>query len=90
MNTFLVSYDLNSPGKDYSKLIDKIKSISNIWWHHLDSCWVIRSEASVASIRDTLAPFIDKNDELLVMQSSGVAAWTGFNLEGSTWLKDNL
>lgn len=91
MRTYLIGYDLNKAGQDYKTLIEKIKEASNgFWWHHLDSTWVIQSNSTTVQIRDFLLPYIDNNDELLVLLLDGEAAWYGFNDRGSQWLLDNL
>jgi hypothetical protein len=90
MKSYLVSYDLNRPGQDYANLFDAIKSVCSLWWHHLDSTWVIKSDKSASEIRDALTPHIDKNDELLVVTLAGIGAWKGFTPQGSEWLKTNL
>lgn len=91
MKTFLIGYDLNKAGQDYSDLIDAIKKESVYWWHHLDSTWLIVTNDSktAVSIRDTLKTHIDGNDELLVVEVTGdPRAWAGFSDKGSAWLKD--
>ena len=90
MATYLIGYDLNSPGQGYDDLIEAIKNLANGWWHHLDSTWIINHSGSATVIRDALKPHIDSNDELLVVKLSGEAAWAGFSDKGSKWLKDNL
>lgn len=90
MNTFAVCYDLNKPGQNYTALIDAIKGLSSNWWHHLDSTWIIKTSLSVVDVRDRLSKHIDQSDELLIMTCHAPAAWTGFNAEGSQWLKANL
>src|SRR5262249_3518629 len=89
MSTYLVCYDLNKPGQDYSDLINAIKAYGT-WWHHLDSTWIIQTNQTAQQIRDNLVAHIDANDELLVVGSSGEGAWSGFNEKGSRWLDDNL
>lgn len=89
MATYIISYDLNSPGQDYTSLHDAIKSYKT-WWHHLDSTWCIVTDDTAAKVRDNLKKKMDSNDKLLVVKSSGVGAWFGFNSKGSEWLKDNL
>ncbi len=87
----MVGYDLNKAGKDYTGLISKIKEISNGWWHNLDSTWLIGHGGSSETIRNALKPFLDKDDELLVvLLAKGDAAWTGFDTSGSDWLMKNL
>jgi hypothetical protein len=90
MATYIIGYDLNSPGQNYEDLFEKIKSIAGGWWHHLDSTWIITHNGPASTIRDALTPHIDTNDELLVVKSGGEGAWCGFNVKGSEWLKENL
>ncbi len=90
MNSYMIGYDLNSPGQDYSELLEAIKSYGPPWWHNLDSTWIIRTEQSAKQVRDHLKQLIDPNDELLVAELTGAAAWTGFSPAGSKWLKDYL
>ncbi len=89
MKTYLISYDLNQPLQNYGELIEAIKEYSN-WWHHLDSVWIIKTEETTVQVRDYLRPYIDSNDELLVVGLNGEGAWFGFNDRGSEWLKNNL
>jgi hypothetical protein len=90
VSTYLIGYDLNKPEKDYPDLIKAIKDLSENWWHHLDSTWIIKHAGAATRIRDALKPYIDSNDELLVVKLSGEGAWTGFNDKGSKWLKNDL
>lgn len=92
MKTFLIGYDLNKPREndDYKDLIEKIKTVGLTWWHCLDSTWIIKTDKSAVTIRDTLKTYLDDGDELLVVHLSGEGAWTGFKGNCSTWLKDNL
>ena len=87
--TYLIGYDLNKSGQDYSTLIEKIKELGD-WWHCLNIAFIIKSTSTSISIRDYLTNFIDVNDELLVVGLNGEAAWRGFNSECSNWLKNNL
>lgn len=91
MNTYLIGYDLNKTGQDYETLINKIKGLTNTWWHCLDSTFIIKTDLTAVQIRDYLVSFIDSNDELLVARLSGEAAWNnGFSDKCSDWLKNNL
>ncbi|MDY0780965.1 hypothetical protein [Tenacibaculum sp. IB213877] len=89
MRTYLIGYDLNKSGQDYSTLIEKIKEIGN-WWHCLDSTFIIKTNNSSSQVRDYLLNFIDQNDKLLVVRLYGEGAWTGFDTNCSKWLKENL
>jgi len=91
MNTLMIGYDLNKSGKNYEGLIDAIKALSRGWWHHLDSTWLVKSELTVSETRDTLKPYLDGDDELLVLRVTG-AAWATFGLSkpANDWLRENL
>lgn len=89
MSTFLVSYDLRKPGRDYSSLYAAIKSYPR-WAHPLESVWVIVTDETAFSVRDHLRQKIDANDGLLVVKSAGVGAWSGLSQKLTDWLKQHL
>lgn len=89
MKTYLIGYDLNKSGQDYTTLIEEIKKLGN-WWHCLESTFIIKSFSTAVIIRDHLQRYIDSNDELLVVCLTGEGAWTGFGADCSNWLKSNL
>jgi hypothetical protein len=89
MATYIVSYDLRAPGQDYAELIEFLKNQPN-WWHHLGSTWVVVSDSSAVTLRDVMRVYLDPNDKVLVVESSGTAAWRGFDERGSAWLKTHL
>jgi len=90
MASYMIGYDLNTPGKDYTSLIEAIKRLGSNWWHCLDSTWIIKHQGPAPAIRDVLSPLLDRNDELLVACLTGESAWVGFDEQCSKWLKDNL
>ena len=73
MGSFIVTYDLNTPGKDYSSLISKIKTYS--YSKICESVWVVKSNHSSSEVRDSLLKEIDYNDRLFVAKLTGEAAW---------------
>ncbi len=89
MDSYLVSYDLRKPGRNYDELYDELKSFAN-WAHPLESLWVVVSEQSSTQIRDRLWRWLDENDGLLVVKSSNSGAWIGLSQKVSEWLKEHL
>ncbi|MDE0804072.1 MAG: hypothetical protein OSA99_12195 [Acidimicrobiales bacterium] len=89
MATYIVSYDLQSPGQDYAPLVEYLKSLPN-WWHHLGSTWVVVTDMEAAELRNEIRNLVDGNDKVLVVRSASVGAWRGFNDTGSKWLKSHL
>jgi hypothetical protein len=91
MTTYLIGYDIHpAKGETYDELIKGIKGLSNIWWHHLDSTWVVVTDKTPVQIRDALRKHLKSDDQLLVVKSGRDSAWTGFNPQGSDWLHTNL
>ena len=71
----LVTYDLKKPGQDYSAVHDTIKSFG-IWWHYLESTWLVDSFLTADQIAVKVRQHIDQNDRLLVIGvTSESAGW---------------
>lgn len=64
---YLVSYDLNSPGQNYTSLRDELKK-STDWWHYLDSTWLIYTWESANQVWNRIHSEIDKNDRVLIIE----------------------
>jgi hypothetical protein len=94
MATYLICYDINKEGAAYSAanktLTDRIRKLFNIYWHHLDSTWIVVTDMKASQIRDDLMNYMDSDDELLIVKSAHVGSWRGFKGRASTWLKDYL
>ena len=73
MYSYVVTYDLRTPGKDYSSLISKIKTYS--YSKICESAWIIKSNHSSSEVRDNLLTEMDYNDRLFVAKLTGEAAW---------------
>ena len=85
----LITYDLNSPGRNYMPLFQAIKNISGVWWHSLTSVWLVRTELSPVQIRDILLNHIDSNDELFVIRlAPDYACYLG--QEARQWLANHM
>lgn len=65
---YLIMYDLNTEGKDYNALYDKIKSLGE-WFHPLESVWFLSSLSNdVNVITDQLRTTMDNNDHIFVVE----------------------
>lgn len=73
MQTFLVTYDLMSPGKDYQSLVSELQRLGG--QRVLLSVWTIQSSHAATDLRDHLAKFVDRNDRVFVAAMSSWA-WT--------------
>ena len=74
--TYLVSYDLNKPGKNYDDLYEAIKNASNgTWCKPLRSVYIINSNLTAKAIYDKLSPCLDSNDLVLVIEVTKESYW---------------
>ena len=72
---YTITYDLKAPGRDYKALYEAIKK-SGAWWHYLESTWIVITEETVVTLWNRLAPNIDKNDYLLIIEvRDNVQGW---------------
>jgi hypothetical protein len=87
---YSIQYDLTKPGQSYEKLIAAIKRLCPTWAKPLESCFVVVSSITAAQLRDSLTPYLDTNDRLLVLQAG--PDWASRNLakEVSDWLVRNI
>lgn len=73
---YLVSYDVDTPGKDYQKLWNELERLGGK--RVLLSEWIVRNDATPAVMRDHFRQFIDANDRLLVSELTD--NWASWNL----------
>lgn len=89
MKTYILSYDLSQPGRNYASLYEAIKSYPS-WAHLAESTWAVRTSGTAAQIRDHLRGAMDGNDQIVVVAAGAEGAWFGLPFAVSDWLKKNL
>lgn len=67
MATYLISYDLVGPNRDYEVIRKHIINTYGIRAKPLESVWLVSSDRSAEEIRDALMEHVDRNDKLLVV-----------------------
>lgn len=87
--TLMISYDLNSPGQNYSGLAEAIKDCATEWIHPLESLWFVTTREDAGLIRDRLGRKVDRGDKLLIMAVTRPWA-TNFKNTDTDWLSDNV
>ena len=76
-NNLFISYDLNSPGQTYDRVIDEIKTLGS-WAKVQKSFWYVKSPLSAS---DALKRVWAKMDR--------TASWQGLSEEVAQHIKDN-
>lgn len=85
---YLITYDLNKKGQDYSELYKAIKELGdNI--HPMDSVWFVESDNSAEEINKLLCDTVDEND--LIFVSKMISNYAGqLNDTDIDWIKKKI
>ena len=87
-HNIFISYDLNSPGQNYEKVIERIKSFEN-WAKVQKSLWYLRTDHSHEHIAKKVWEVMDINDTLIVINTStNNAYWYNLDLDVSKFMQD--
>ena len=85
---YMISYDLKSPGRDYSSLYETIKSFGT-WWHYLESTWIIKTQQTVSQVNELVRQRLDTNDYLIVVDITGKNCNGWLPQKAWDWIKEN-
>jgi hypothetical protein len=88
-NNLIISYDLNSPGQDYARVIDKIQAVGS-WAKIQKSLWYVNSSLKAESAAKAIWSVMDANDSLIVVDSTNNDAyWYGLSDEVGKHIQKN-
>ena len=87
--TYIISYDLSNPDRNYEDLLKGIKSY-RLWARLGGSAYIVKTGKTDIEIRDNLMKSLDANDKLFVGTVNAPAAWIGLAKDVSDWLRDKL
>ena len=88
MNVFLVTYDLNSPGQNYSGVISEIKKCPG-WAKLTESSFAVTTQDSALELLNKIRNAADASDTIYVISLAN--PHSGFGPpKVNEWLKDNL
>ncbi|MPM48920.1 hypothetical protein SDC9_95647 [bioreactor metagenome] len=68
MTSYMITYDLNSQGQNYSKVIQAIKDSALSWCTFWKSSYLIKSSLTADQISDKITPHLDSNDRLIIIE----------------------
>ncbi len=86
MSSYLVAYDLNTPGQKYEALIDCLNQYPT-HWHVQKSVWIVGPANSAYEVAENLRTFLDANDHLIVQAWTEDCAWWGYSPDDTAWLR---
>jgi len=65
---YLITYDLNKPGKDYTTLYGALRKYNYIRDNGLDSVWFVSTSWTASQIYEHLRHHLDASDKLFITQ----------------------
>lgn len=87
MATYLVTYDLKSPGQDYSNLLKRIRQHDHV--RLSESSYAVSTAWGAETLLDNLREAMDNNDFIYVIALH--IPWYGFGpKETNAWLESHL
>ncbi|PWK15198.1 hypothetical protein C8D84_101145 [Psychrobacter immobilis] len=88
MAALLITYDLNAPGQEHDKILDKIKTF-NGWARLSESSYAVATSLTPQQVYDQFKPQLDTNDRIYIITLKQPCAGYGSN-EINDWLNSNL
>jgi hypothetical protein len=86
---YMITYDLNAAGQNYSKVIDAIKDSASAWCSYWKSSYLIKSNLSPDQIVDKIKPYLDSNDRLIVIEvKNNYQGW--LSEKQWKWIRENI
>ena len=89
MTTYSISYDLDSPNRNYAGVIAEIKRLANGYCSVTESHWLINSNSTAAELCTSIYSKMDSGDKLIVHSVGNSWATNGMDNEVNSWLKNN-
>ena len=88
MNIFMISYDLNKPGQNYSKVRETIESFG-AWCHYLESTYLIKTYSSIETVTHAISRHLDGSDRVIVCKvNKPIHGW--LSDKQWQWINTNL
>jgi len=88
-NNLFVSYDLNTPGQDYEKVFNAIKSLGNLAKVQ-KSFWYVNSNYTASQAVDIVWKAMDKSDSLIIVDATNKnAAWQNIDPKVSELIRNH-
>lgn len=72
MAVFIVNYDLNKPGQNYTELI---RALSGVGERILKSTWIIDVNQGAKGVRAAILSHLDRGDDVAVIEITPSADW---------------
>ena len=87
---YLITYDLNAPGKNYTALYNALKTYDYIRDPGLDSVWFVSTSRSAGEVYDHLRDYIDRSDKIIISEVHADTYEGWLHKDVWTWINSRL
>lgn len=89
MTTYIITYDLKAPGRNYEPLYEAIRGYGTRC-KLTESTWAVVTNQSATDVHNNLAKHVDSNDVLFVARVGAPGAWRCLSEATTAWLRKHL
>jgi len=88
MNTYMISYDLNSPTKNRTAVEDSIKSLGN-WCRYVSTTFLVSSRKNIDEVQSIVTNNLDSNDYMIISKvQKPIKGW--LDQKQWDWIHENI
>ncbi len=90
MNLYMISFDLDAPGQDYSKVEGAIKRLDPKALRVLTTTWLVATTVGYMEVGNAVCAAMDSSDDLFVGQLGVGGSWFGFSDREDAAIRDKI
>lgn len=87
MTSYVVSYDLKQPGRDYEPLWTELKRLDG--HRTLESLWLVAVTNTATELKDHISKFVDANDAIWVLELTKNYNFQNAKTGTNAWISSN-
>jgi hypothetical protein len=88
MAVYMISYDLNAPGKDYKDLYNDIQSLGP-WCRYVESTYLVKTNLNIFEVEKRASQHLDGSDRMIICEIvKPIRGW--LSNEQWKWINENL
>ena len=86
---YIITYSLKATNWNYNRFYNSLQNIG-MWWHYLDSTWIIKSSLTAQQIYSMLGPGLSVKDFILVVEINPDNRYGYLPQKAWSWIDNNL
>ena len=87
-NTYMISYDLNSPSSNRKEVEESIKSLGS-WCKYVSTTFLVSSYKNINEVQSIATKYLDSNDSMVIcLVQKPIKGW--LSQEQWNWISQNI